>query len=337
MNKRVVIGTYGLEQEININPEKAEIIPINSLKQFVKAGWLNNLDAFVVNSKSVEKAIVYELDQVLEQFDLCVVVLGNDLELSARNYELAYENIDEKAMSNDILNFVVDKLWNYKNSKSFNDEDIVAAELNEANEAEIFKVLQSLINYIDHKDDYTKKHCERVARYTDMMVEASEFGIDKDLVLKAALVHDVGKIGVPPKILMKKDRLDDDEYSMMQQHTQIGDHLLSNRYFTKLKPIIRAHHERYDGRGYPDNLAGEEIPLEARVLAIADAFDAMTTQRGYNNPRDFEEAIAQLEKNSGRQFDPNIVAAFVESLRKDTYENDQEKAPQEVLEAGKAM
>ncbi|HPC73001.1 MAG TPA: HD domain-containing phosphohydrolase, partial [Syntrophales bacterium] len=127
--------------------------------------------------------------------------------------------------------------------------------------------------------------------------------------------HDIGKIAIPDVILLKPAELTPAEYEVIKTHCRIGDDILAPiLLFETERKIIRHHHERWDGKGYPDGLAGEQIPFFARLLAVADAFDAMTTDRPYRKAMTRKEAVAELKKNEGRQFDPQMVKPFVESL-----------------------
>ena len=125
-------------------------------------------------------------------------------------------------------------------------------------------------------------------------------------------MHDIGKIGVPDSVLNKNGRLTDEEFELMKKHTIIGYDILKNiDYIPNLREGVRSHHERWDGRGYPDGLKGEQIPLFARILCIADSYDAMTTDRVYRKKLDKATVLSELEKNSGKQFDPDLSKIFI--------------------------
>ena len=131
-----------------------------------------------------------------------------------------------------------------------------------------------------------------------------------------SLFHDIGKIGIPDAILLKDTKLSDDEYSEIKNHPTIGVHILSNAtIFADIIPIVKHHHERYDGKGYPSQLKGEDIPLLARIVAVADTFDAMTSRRSYRSALDLEYTKNEIEKCSGTQFDPTIAKVFLDILR----------------------
>ncbi|AEG59072.1 HD-GYP domain-containing protein [Desulforamulus ruminis] len=165
---------------------------------------------------------------------------------------------------------------------------------------------------IGARDNYTRGHSERVAEYAQMITRAMGLDDLDQLVYVAALVHDVGKIGIPEHILNKQGRLTDEEYQKIKEHPVTGANILKQiGTFNHLVPIVRAHHERYDGRGYPDGLAKEEIPLISRIIGVADAFEAMTSDRSYRKGFTIEQAVEELKCCSGSQFDPQVVKHFL--------------------------
>ncbi len=309
MNNAIVVGIYG-NCDISFVDTETNVVKIEHLKQFVKAGWLNNLDVLIVNSEQMNSELTIILDQALDKIDICAVTLGPCKDFSNASYVLTYDD-EKKEISNEIITNLIKTLSQYK-EKIHQPEN----ETEQLMEAEVYDIINSLVEFIDTKDGYTKNHCERVARYAYLL--AKEIGmtsIEKNKVYLAGLIHDIGKAGIVDDVLQKKNYLTEKEYGLLQKHAEVGDSMLPSRFFSKIKPIIRGHHERYDGRGYPDNLKGNEIPLEARILAIADSFDAMTTKRGYNDPKSLEEAIVELEKHSGKQFDPDLTTKFIESIK----------------------
>ncbi|HWP30795.1 MAG TPA: HD domain-containing phosphohydrolase [Fimbriimonadales bacterium] len=180
-----------------------------------------------------------------------------------------------------------------------------------------FAAMQALAAAVDAKDHYTQGHSDRVARYAAhfmRFIGASEQEIE--LAYRAGTLHDVGKIGVPDSILQKPGPLTDEEREVMQTHTVVGE--LVVRKVPQLEdvlPAVRSHHERWDGNGYPDKLKGEEIPKIARVIALVDAYDAMTSERPYRKALSKEEALREIEKASGTHFDPVLAPLFVEMIR----------------------
>jgi len=186
----------------------------------------------------------------------------------------------------------------------------------EAADTSTFDVLQGLVFAIDTKDRYTKRHSEEVGRYGAML--AGMLGLEPELVdavRRAGLLHDVGKIGIPDAILRKPSRLTAAEYEVVKQHVALG-HLLVRdaRTSDHVRLGIRHHHERWDGKGYLDRLAGEDIPLVARILGVADAFSAMTSTRPYRKALSFRDAIRRLEDAAGSQLDASMVKVFVSQI-----------------------
>jgi response regulator RpfG family c-di-GMP phosphodiesterase len=176
------------------------------------------------------------------------------------------------------------------------------------------ETVTALANALEAKDTGTGVHSLRVRDYAVQLTAAIEPTLLGDPSLEYGfLLHDVGKIGVPNEVLAKPGVLSPDEFGIMQQHTVIGAEILSGVTFLDgegLK-VIRSHHERWDGTGYPDRLAGPAIPLSARIFAVADAMDAMTGERPYRSPASWEAASREVASESGRQFDPQVVAAFL--------------------------
>ncbi len=174
--------------------------------------------------------------------------------------------------------------------------------------------LKALTAAIDAKDRYTRGHSERVAHLTRMLAEAA--GLSPEAVERthiAGLVHDVGKIGVPEEVLRKAGRLTDDEFGLIKLHPEIGHNILKDiPQLADVLPGVLHHHERFDGRGYPHRLAGEQIPLVARLIALADSFDAMSSTRTYRPAMPRQTVLAEVAKCGGTQFDPDLAKLFVE-------------------------
>lgn len=174
----------------------------------------------------------------------------------------------------------------------------------------------TIVNIIETKDEYTKGHSQRVSEYSAVI--ARELGYteeDIDNVRYVALMHDIGKIGIPDAVLKKPGRLDAEEYAMMKQHVTIGAGILhENQMINNLEFGARYHHEKYDGSGYAEGLKGENIPEIARIIGLADAYDAMTTNRVYRKRLTDAEVIAELRNNSGTQFDPELAELFIRLL-----------------------
>ena len=178
------------------------------------------------------------------------------------------------------------------------------------------QVIFSLAAAVEAKDKYTEKHTHRVAesaRHVGMKLGLPERGLDA--LYRGGIIHDIGKIGVPDAILLKPGPLAGDEIRIMRSHTTIGESIVRPlRSGANLLPIIRNHHERFDGNGYPDGLAGRAIPRLARIVAVCDSYDALVTDRPYRKARTVDEAIRTLADGAGKQWDPEVVEALVGDL-----------------------
>lgn len=183
-------------------------------------------------------------------------------------------------------------------------------------ESAYMETIEILRFTVEAKDAYTRGHSDRVSAYSVLIGEALGLPEEDLKTLKiGGLFHDIGKIGIPDSILLKTTKLDDEEYSEIKNHPAIGAHILSNAtIFKDIIPIVKHHHERFDGRGYPGKLKGEEIPYFARIAAVADSFDAMTSKRSYRDSLPMDVVIEEIIKNSGTQFDPEIAKVFLDIL-----------------------
>lgn len=181
------------------------------------------------------------------------------------------------------------------------------------------EIIRRLGRAAEYRDNETGLHVIRMSHYSRLIAEAVERGHAwSDLVFNAAPMHDIGKIGIPDNILLKPGRLDDDEWKVMRQHPAfgaaiIGDH--GSELLKMAKEIALTHHEKWDGSGYPNGLKGEEIPLTGRIVAIADVFDALTSQRPYKQAWPVEEAVKLIDVNAGVHFDPRLVPLFHTVMR----------------------
>lgn len=200
--------------------------------------------------------------------------------------------------------------------KKINEE---LSESNERLERAYLDMVQTLRYTVEAKDTYTRGHSDRVSEYSVLIGEKLGLPEDQIKTLRiGGLFHDIGKIGIPDSILLKPDKLSDDEYSQIKNHPSIGAHILgSAEIFKDIIPIVKHHHERYDGNGYPSRLKGEEIPYIARIAAVADTFDAMTSRRSYRGPIDIEHVKEEIKRCEGTQFDPQIAEVFLDILNND--------------------
>ncbi|MEW6087305.1 MAG: HD domain-containing phosphohydrolase [bacterium] len=192
------------------------------------------------------------------------------------------------------------------------------ANLYEGMQHNYFEIIKSLALTLEAKDHYSHGHSERVTYYAKEIAKEMRLpGEDVKLIESAGILHDIGKIGISEQILNKKNPLSEGEWKVIEKHPLMAESIIEPIHFlAKERSIIRNHHERYDGKGYPDGLAGEEISIHARILTVADAFDSMTTDRPYRKALSVDVAIERLKESAGTQFDKNVVDAFLRFYNK---------------------
>ena len=193
--------------------------------------------------------------------------------------------------------------------------------------------IAGILNRINKKDKYTYGHSERVVIYAKKFAVYLNLDEDskKDLIL-AAYLHDIGKLEISKELLNKRDKLSEHEFNLLRQHPTLGANLISGMdEFNDVAPIIKYHHEKFDGTGYPSNLKGEEIPYLARILTIIDSFDAMTSKRPYNRRQSYYQAIDELKRCRGKHFDEILVNEFIDMLENEMKEKDNYKYLEDVL------
>ena len=180
------------------------------------------------------------------------------------------------------------------------------------------RTITALAFALDARDSYTRQHSENVTKYSVAIAQELNLSSkDIDCIRRAGLLHDIGKIGIRDGVLLKPTKLNDDEYNDIKNHPAKGETIVNALPFLRDEArMIRHHHERFDGKGYPDGLAGEKIELGARILAVADSFDAMVENRVYRKALDISVAFGELRKNSGSQFDPAVVDALIKVIEK---------------------
>lgn len=232
----------------------------------------------------------------------------------------------EKSDKFDQLQLLVES--GIKSVKQMEEIKRINEELSESNdklEKAYLEMVETLRFAVEAKDTYTRGHSDRVSEYSVLI--GQKLGLPEDQIKTlrvGGLFHDIGKIGIPDSILLKPSKLSDDEYSQIKNHPAIGAHILGSAdIFKDIIPIVKHHHEKYDGTGYPGRLKGEEIPYLARIAAVADTFDAMTSRRSYRGPIDIEHVKDEIKRCEGTQFDPQIAEAFLYILN-NNYEKIQE-------------
>jgi len=180
------------------------------------------------------------------------------------------------------------------------------------------KIIHRLGRAAEFKDDNTGLHVIRMSHYARVLgIAAGMSETMADMLLDAAPMHDIGKIGIPDAILQKPGRLDEQEWAIMQTHAQMGEEIIGkddSELLTMARIVAISHHERWDGSGYPNALAGEDIPMVGRIVAIADVFDALTSVRPYKDSWSVDDAVAYLQQQAGKQFEPKLVSLFIENI-----------------------
>jgi len=205
-----------------------------------------------------------------------------------------------------------------KNTHLSNEEPLDIAELLEKTH---FETIMAFSEALEARDQYTAGHSRRVMEYSKSIGQRMKLDKhDIEDLKRSALLHDIGKIGIPDMVLRKQAKLTDEEKTIIKSHPETGAGILKYiKYFKDLVPAVYHHHEQFDGGGYPDGVEGKAIPLHARIIAIADAFDAMTSNRPYRKALSFRTALSELERSKGIQFDPEIADIFLEILQESPY------------------
>ncbi len=209
-------------------------------------------------------------------------------------------------------------------AESFNNMAINLADAREKLHDYFYRVVQAMVRSLEAKDSYTRGHSDRVSEYSYKI--AIEMGIPQEkaqLLRKAAQLHDIGKLGVNEGILNKKSSLSKEEWDVVHKHPEIGEEILKPVLLdAQMLSVIRSHHERYDGKGYPDGLTAEQTNIFSQIVSVADAYDAITSSRSYRAEMGKEEALARLTAGAGTQFNPAVVQAFVSILKRAEFNKD---------------
>ena len=200
--------------------------------------------------------------------------------------------------------------------KTISDMNVKLEDANEKLKNAYLDIIQTIRATVEAKDSYTRGHSDRVSAYSVLLGKYLKVSDSELEILRiGGLFHDVGKIGIPDTILLKNGKLTDEEYAEIKKHPQIGVNILGNSdMFKDIIPFVKYHHERYDGRGYPEGLSGEDIPYIARIAAVADSFDAMSSRRVYRDSLPKEVVRDEILKNLGTQFDPEIGSVFLDII-----------------------
>lgn len=310
LEKNVEHSKYCLKKFSNIN----NLLDYNIIKDsnIIIIDCFDNLDENEIN-------IIKQISS--QNSDLSIILVLNILDEKIDISKLDNVAIQGFCGKNQKLNqlpiFVNNsiKLFDHMNMiQKINDELLNSKERLVKSYLESIEILRYTV---EAKDTYTRGHSERVAEYAVLIGE--KLGLSKEELRTlqiGGLFHDIGKIGIPDSILLKTEKLTDNEYEQIKKHPLIGKEILSNAsIFQDIIPIVLYHHERYDGKGYPESISGENIPLLARIVCVADSFDAMTSKRSYRDELDLNFVISEIENQSGTQFDPKISEIFLNILK----------------------
>jgi putative nucleotidyltransferase with HDIG domain len=248
-------------------------------------------------------------DYVVKPFNISQVALSVRRALERRR--LLIENLQyKKSLEHKVVEKTIDLIR--KNKKLEQQAKLLEGLLRDLRES-YEATLDAMVSAIESRDCETKHHCRRVQVYAVML--GQRLGLPPEQLVDisyGALLHDVGKIGVPDSILLKPGKLTDEEWKVMRSHTRIGYQMISKIKFLKgAADIVRYHHERWDGKGYPHGVAGEDIPLGARIFAVIDTYDAITSKRPYKEALPIQHARDEIARCAGSQFDPRVVEAFL--------------------------
>jgi HD-GYP domain-containing protein (c-di-GMP phosphodiesterase class II) len=326
MDSKIVLGTYRLDNKIleklindfYNNPDTNKLINIENIDDIENMELLETPDILFITSKDISEEMIKKIDPIRKS--MVIFIVDSDIN---KSYIYSICNLLDPGNfpTNDIIMPFAKRIRNNK-------ENLV----NPKEGININSILLYL-DLIDMWDHYTKGHCERSTMYTDSL--ATYMGLPKhqhDIIVKSCLIHDFGKIAVSRRILSNTERLTTEEFNNIKNHTLAIDQFLPFHQFQEVRSIIRAHHENYDGTGYPYGLTNNNIPLGSKIIRVTDSFDAMTTPRGYNRVKTLEDAKKELIKYSGTQFDPEIVHNFIDVLENDnnliTYFNVQQQLNQ---------
>ena len=270
--------------------------------------------------------------------DIPIIMLtaDNDRETELHGFQIGVMDFIAKPFVNEIMLQRVSRILELSRlQKNLEHEVEIQTRKAETRRRQVEKlseeVMKTLANTIDAKDKYTNGHSLRVATYSQEIVKRlGRSKPEQKLIFYMGLLHDIGKIGVPDSIINKDSRLTDEEYNKIRQHPGIGSDILKT--IEEMPDIMigaRWHHERYDGKGYPDGLKGDEIPEYARIIGVADAYDAMTSKRSYRGILGQEVVRAEIEKGKGTQFDPRFADIMLQMIDEDIRYTMREKFPGE--------
>ena len=316
-------------------------VAMNILKEYFDVTCANSgMAAFDVIKKQIPDLILLDyhmpvmdgfefiekLKEIEEYKDIPIIMLtaDNDKQTEVRGFQLGVMDFITKPFVNEIMIQRVGRILELSHLKKNLEYEVkIQTQRAEERRNQVEKlseeVMRTLANTIDAKDTYTNGHSGRVAKYSkEIAKRAGKSKDEQKEIYQMALLHDIGKIGVPDEIINKDSKLTDEEYAAIRKHPAIGSDILKTiEEIPNIMIGARWHHERYDGRGYPDGLAGEEIPEIARIIGVADAYDAMTSKRSYRNILSQDIVRGEIERGKGTQFDPFFAEIMIQMIDED--------------------
>jgi len=307
--KGVLMNNYRVK--VALNGEKALRIAFSDIPPD-----LILLDIMMPEMDGYEVCRRLKADPRTKKIPVIFVTAMGETEDETFGFELGAVDYITKPVSSPIVRARVHSQLALYDQKRDLEETVLqrTAELNDTR----FEIIRRLGRAAEFKDNETGMHVIRMSHYSRIIAKA--IGLDEceaDLLLNAAPMHDIGKIGIPDSVLLKPGNLDTDEWALMKQHPEFGANIIGEHESELLKMariVALTHHEKWNGQGYPKGLAGEEIPLVGRIVAVADVFDALTTERPYKKAWSVDRAVEIIKEESGQHFDPMLVDAFLQSL-----------------------
>lgn len=299
---------------------KYDIIKSSNLSSSLITLKSGKIDILIIDSSNIENNNFDELKSIRNNNeDLYIIVLIDD-EKSINIKTLQDIGVQGYFSKNDKLNQLqlftqtaINYIDQIRTIKNINEELLESKKQIESAYLESIEILRQTV---EAKDNYTRGHSDRVASYSVLIGQRLGLSSDDIRTLRVGgMFHDIGKIGIPDSILLKTDKLTDEEYNEIKKHPIIGKNILSNAViFKNIIPIVLYHHERYDGKGYPYGLSDKDIPFLARIVSVADAFDAMTTKRSYRPELKIDYVKNEIKSKMGTQFDPIVATTFLDIL-----------------------
>lgn len=313
MNVDFIAGIYGEKSDeigklVSSNYKNCQIKRIKNFEEFSKFSVLEYPDIIFLYDTDINNTLINTIKLTDKGAGIAVFCLDSktndnyiyfDSNLAYKTEEMQLANLSK----DNIVEIIGKMIRKNKKQLSLNDDVID------------FKDIKIYIDMINLWDNYTEQHCIRTQRYASFIASKLNMTIsEKRNITVSAALHDIGKIAIKKEILQKKEKLTKEEFELVKNHSLLAGRYLPGKQFNAIRELIVSHHENYDGTGYPYNLSGDSIPYGSYIIGIADAFDAMTTARGYNKVKNLQQAKEELLRCSGKQFHPELVEVFIDII-----------------------